>query len=91
MSRGVSNQLPCWRRVSLGPEIALTRRQLAELVLEHYPDEKSEAVEHLDFAIGEFREMKMQPSLERALRHKDIPGGLVGQSNLVASPLPLPS
>jgi hypothetical protein len=25
-----------------------------------------------DFAIKEFREMKMQPSLERALRHKDI-------------------
>ncbi|HTE85126.1 MAG TPA: hypothetical protein VK821_10365 [Dehalococcoidia bacterium] len=27
---------------------------------------------HLDFAIAEFREMKMQPSLERALRHKDV-------------------
>jgi hypothetical protein len=26
----------------------------------------------LDFTITEFREMKMQPSLERALRHKDI-------------------
>jgi hypothetical protein len=26
----------------------------------------------MDFAIKEFREMKMQPSLERALRHKDI-------------------
>jgi hypothetical protein len=25
-----------------------------------------------NFAIREFREMKMQPSLERALRHKDI-------------------
>jgi hypothetical protein len=25
-----------------------------------------------DFAIWEFREMKMQPPLERALRHKDI-------------------
>ena len=24
---------------------------------------------HLDFAIGEFREMKMQLSLEQALRH----------------------
>ena len=54
------------------PELALTRLQLAELLLEHYPDEKSEAIEHLDFAISEFREMKMQPSLERALRHKDI-------------------
>jgi tetratricopeptide (TPR) repeat protein len=54
------------------PEIALTRLNLAELLLEHYPDEKKEAIEHLDFAINEFREMKMQPSLERALRHKDI-------------------
>jgi tetratricopeptide (TPR) repeat protein len=54
------------------PEIALLRLHLAELLLEHYPDEKKEALEHLDFAIKEFREMKMQPSLERALRHKDI-------------------
>jgi len=54
------------------PELALTRLELAELLLEHYPDEKKEALEHLDFAINEFREMKMQPSLERALRHKDI-------------------
>jgi tetratricopeptide (TPR) repeat protein len=54
------------------PEVALSRLQLAELLLEHYPDEKKEALEHLDFAIKEFRDMKMQPSLERALRHKDI-------------------
>jgi tetratricopeptide (TPR) repeat protein len=56
------------------PELALTRLQLAELLLEHYPEEKSEALEHLDFAINEFREMKAQPSLERALRHKEILG-----------------
>ena len=56
------------------PELALTRLQLAELLLEHYPGEKKEALEHLDFAIKEFREMKMQPSLERALRHKEILG-----------------
>jgi ATP/maltotriose-dependent transcriptional regulator MalT len=54
------------------PEIALTRLQLAELLLEHYPEEKSEATAHLDFATKEFREMKMQPSLERALRDKEI-------------------
>ena len=54
------------------PELALTRLQLAELLLDHYPDEKKEALEHLDFSIKEFREMKMKPSLERALRHKDI-------------------
>jgi hypothetical protein len=53
------------------PEIALTRLQLADLLLEHYPDEKAEALEHLDFAIGEFREMKMQPSLERALKQRE--------------------
>jgi hypothetical protein len=35
-------------------ELALTRLQLAELLLEHYPDEKSDALEHLDFAINEF-------------------------------------
>ncbi|MFC1947688.1 hypothetical protein ACFLXY_07205 [Chloroflexota bacterium] len=44
----------------------------AELLLDYYPKEKTEALEHLDFAIKEFREMKMQPSLERALRRKDI-------------------
>ncbi len=49
------------------PELALTRFQLAELLLEHYPNEKADALEHLDFAIKEFREMKMRPSLERVL------------------------
>jgi tetratricopeptide (TPR) repeat protein len=54
------------------PELALTRLQLAELLLERYSEEKKEALEHLDFAIKEFREMKMQPSLERALKQKKI-------------------
>ena len=54
------------------PELALTHLELAELLLEHYPDERAEAIEHLDFAIAEFREMKMQPSLERALKHKGL-------------------
>ena len=49
------------------PEIALTRLELAELLLDHYPDERAEALEHLDFAITELRDMKMQPALERAL------------------------
>jgi tetratricopeptide (TPR) repeat protein len=56
------------------PELALSRLQLAELLLEHYPDEKKEALEHLDFAINEFQDMKMRPSLERALKHKEILG-----------------
>jgi eukaryotic-like serine/threonine-protein kinase len=54
------------------PELALTRLQTAELLLDRYPDEKKDALEHLDFAIKEFREMKMRPSLERALRRKEI-------------------
>ncbi len=54
------------------PELALTHLQLAELLLEHYPKKQAEALEHLDFAIKESHDMKMQPSLERALRHKEI-------------------
>ena len=60
------------QRIRNRPEIAITRLQLAELLLEHYPDERAEALEHLDFAISEFRDMKMQPSLERALRHRGL-------------------
>ena len=87
-------------KIRFRPEAALTRLQLAELLLEESdevgrgdlaptgmapdvgvgsPDPKAsadeirkEALEHLDFAIAEFREMKMQPSLERALRHKEF-------------------
>jgi hypothetical protein len=42
----------------------------SQLLLKHYSNEKKEAIAHLDFCIPEFREMTMQPSLERALRHK---------------------
>ena len=59
-------------KIRFRPEIALTRLGLAELLLEHHQDERAAAIEHLDFAINEFREMKMQPSLERALKHKDL-------------------
>ena len=58
--------------VRFRPEIALVRLDLAELLLTHYPDEPTEAQEHLDFAIEEFRAMKMQPALERVLRHKGL-------------------
>jgi tetratricopeptide (TPR) repeat protein len=54
------------------PELALARFGLAELLLEHYPEERGAAIDHLDFAISEFREMRMQPSLERALRHRGL-------------------
>ncbi len=54
------------------PELALSRLELAELLLKHFPQEKSEAIAHLDFVIPEFRDMKMNTYLERALRHKEI-------------------
>jgi len=63
------------REVRVRPELALTRLPLAELLLDHYPDEKTDVLEHLDFAIQEFREMKMKPSLGWTLRHKKILGG----------------
>ena len=62
------------QKIRFRPEIALTRLELAELLLDHYPDERAEALEHLDFAIGELRDMKMQPALERALSRREILG-----------------
>ncbi len=59
-------------RIRHRPEVALTRLEIAELLLDGTPDERAEAQLHLDFAIDEFRAMKMQPSLERALRHKGL-------------------
>ena len=59
------------REMPFRPEEALTHLQLAELQLEYYPDERAEALEHLDTAIAEFRDMKMQPSLERAVALKE--------------------
>ncbi|MFQ6028614.1 MAG: AAA family ATPase, partial [Dehalococcoidia bacterium] len=59
-------------KIGFRPETALTHLGLAELLLVHYPEGPGEAMEHLDFAIAEFRDMKMQPSLERALSHRDI-------------------
>jgi eukaryotic-like serine/threonine-protein kinase len=57
-------------RVRFRPELALLHLDLAELLLDHYPDERTEAVQHLDFAISQLQQMKMQPALERALRRK---------------------
>src|SRR5262249_18443166 len=54
-------------RVRFRPELALTRLQLAALLLAHYPDDQAEALAHLDAAVTELRDMQMQPALERAL------------------------
>ena len=53
------------------PELALTRFQMAELLFEHYPGERDGALEHLDFALEEFKEMKMHPYIEKAQALKD--------------------
>ena len=63
------------REMPFRPEEALTHLQLAELLLEHYPEAQAEALEHLDTAIPEFCDMKMQPYLERALRHRETLNG----------------
>ena len=68
-------------RVGNRPEVALTHLQMAELLLDSGSvgaqplaplPSREEALSHLDFAIAEFREMKMQPALGRALRHKEV-------------------
>ena len=53
--------------VRFRPERAIARAHFAKLVLDHYSDERETAIKHLDFAIAEFRDMKMQPALERAV------------------------
>ena len=71
-ARGYYRQaLEAAAKIRFRPEVALTRLQLAELLLNSYADERTEALEHLDFAVSEFQEMKMQPSLERALKLQD--------------------
>ena len=75
MRRRVNSTSRTWRcgkRSGTAGDRTLTRFQLAELLLERYPEERAEALGHLDFAIGEFQDMKMQSSLERVLRHPDI-------------------
>jgi len=65
--------LEACRRIRFRPETALVHLQYAELLLDDAMEaQRTEALEHLDFAIAEFREMKMQPALERGLRHKDV-------------------
>ena len=47
-------------------EVALIRLGLAKVLLDDRPEQREQALEHLDLAIGKFQAMKMQPSLERA-------------------------
>jgi hypothetical protein len=41
-------------KVRFRPELALTRLDLAELLLAHYPDEHETALEHLVLSMSEF-------------------------------------
>jgi DNA-binding CsgD family transcriptional regulator len=55
-------------KIRFRPELALTHVSLAELLLQELNDAaRPEALEHLDHAIPELRDMNMQPALERAL------------------------
>jgi DNA-binding CsgD family transcriptional regulator len=56
------------RKIRFRPELALTHLRLVELLLEGEDDTvRAEGQEHLDIAIPELRDMKMQPALEQAL------------------------
>ena len=55
-------------RISYRPELALSRLDLAELLLAHFPGERAAAFEHLEAAIGELEAMEMRPALGRALQ-----------------------
>jgi DNA-binding CsgD family transcriptional regulator len=56
------------RKIRFRPELALTHLRLAALLLNEADNAaRPEALEHLDLAIPELRDMKMQPALERAL------------------------
>jgi DNA-binding CsgD family transcriptional regulator len=55
-------------RIGFRPEAALTRLQLADLLLKHYPEERAAALAHIDFVIGESEAMGMEPALRHALR-----------------------
>jgi hypothetical protein len=68
-------------KIGLRPELALSHLGLSELLLDPSAqpnpkgtreDDEDEAMRHLDIAIAELGDMKMQPALERALRHKEV-------------------
>ena len=60
-------------QVQFRPELALVRLDLAELLLEDFVEERAHALELLSIATAEFRDMHMQPSLDRAVR---LAGGI---------------
>ena len=65
-------------KIRFRPDLALNRFRLAELLLDQYPAERTGALAHLDFAIAEFRAMKMAPFLEQAVQLRLAQQGLAG-------------
>jgi class 3 adenylate cyclase/pimeloyl-ACP methyl ester carboxylesterase len=51
-------------------EIAKVRFTMAQVLFAHFPDDRVEAAEHLNYAVQEFGAMKMQRYLEEAMRLK---------------------
>ncbi|HEX9642093.1 MAG TPA: response regulator transcription factor, partial [Candidatus Krumholzibacteria bacterium] len=64
------------------PERALIRVDLAQLLLDHFPGERTEAMKHLDLAIAELEDMQMAPALAQARAL---------QERLATGPTPRPS
>jgi hypothetical protein len=58
--------------IGFRPEVALLRLHLAELLLSAFPDERAEAIQHLDSCTAEFREMAMRAALERSISHRGL-------------------
>jgi DNA-binding CsgD family transcriptional regulator len=68
------------------PELALTHLCLAELLLEEAGDiTRTEALAHLDIAIPQLRDMRMQPSIERALALRESVAPAVANARASAS------
>src|SRR5439155_16395447 len=66
-ARGYYQQaLDVCTRARFRPELALTRLEIDELLLAHYPNEQPAAQEQLHFLIREFQYMKIRQALERA-------------------------
>jgi RNA polymerase sigma factor (sigma-70 family) len=57
-------------KIAFRPEIALSHLHLAENFLEDA--DHSSALQHLDIAVPELRDMQMRPTLERALRVREL-------------------
>ena len=77
LDRSTFKALQSARRSVSGPELALIRLDLAELLLARFANERAQAFKYLDVAMHEPEAMRMQPGLERALALAQPPGAQV--------------